>query len=529
VGDERQRRPLKDRLTFRFGVGLCLGAAAILVVVAAWNLNLQRDHMTDFVRITGERAAETIRLSTRDAMLRNSPQELHSIVASLGAQADISHIRIFDREGRITVTTRPDELHTTIEPTAEQCVICHAADPPLAGGASHVRTFQAGNERRLAITSPILNEPDCTTACHAHPPDQKVLGVLDVELSLAAVDTHLAASERQMAAGLLVTVLAVLLLAGFLVWLMVIRPVRGLTEATVRMGRGELAQVPVSTTDEVGALGESWNRMVGELGRARAELQGWSRMLEDRVREKTHELEEAHKRMLVVEKMASLGKLAAVVAHEINNPLAGIATYARLVRKRVGGDGENGRALQLMEEEATRCGGIVRNLLLFSRNSGARFAKHDLGPLVERCLALVRHQADLQEVTLHGDVARGLPALECDSGQIQQLLVGLAMNAIEAMADGGSLAIRAARDGEELVLTISDTGCGIPPEHLEHIFEPFYTTKEEGKGVGLGLAVAYGIVHRHHGRIDIASTPGSGTTFTIRLPLCQPSTVLEQS
>jgi two-component system NtrC family sensor kinase len=263
--------------------------------------------------------------------------------------------------------------------------------------------------------------------------------------------------------------------------------------------------------------------MVTELGRARAELQEWSRTLEARVETKTRELEEAHKGMLVVEKMASLGKLAAVVAHEINNPLAGIGTYARLLRKRAGEGGPNADVLKMMEEEALRCGNIVRNLLLFSRNSGARFCANALAPLVERSVMLVRHQADLQGVAIEVGVPPDLPLLVCDAGQVQQVLVALALNAIEAMPKGGTLGIRARALEGRIVLEVEDTGCGIPAEHQPHVFEPFYTTKEEGKGVGLGLAVVYGIVERHHGRIRFASAEGRGTTFTIELPLEQPS------
>jgi two-component system NtrC family sensor kinase len=262
------------------------------------------------------------------------------------------------------------------------------------------------------------------------------------------------------------------------------------------------------------------------------------------VEEKTQELENAHQRMILVEKMASLGKLAAVVAHEINNPLAGIRTYVRLLRKRwaksvaAGQPGtaaaESGgtardpsQVLELVESEAERCGEIVRNLLLFSRTPGVRFAETEIGPLVERCALLVRHQAELKEVVLTAEVAPGLPQIQCDASQIQQMLLALAMNAIEATASGGSVTLAAAGAPEgtaEVLLTVADTGTGIAAEDQGRIFEPFFTTKEEGSGagVGLGLAVVYGIVRRHHGRIEVESEIGRGTQFKIHLPLTQP-------
>jgi two-component system NtrC family sensor kinase len=227
--------------------------------------------------------------------------------------------------------------------------------------------------------------------------------------------------------------------------------------------------------------------------------------------------------------MASLGKLAAVVAHEVNNPLAGIATYAKLLRRRLekrgdAADPEMTKALELVESEAIRCGNIVRNLLLFSRTPGSRFVEEPIAPLLERCAALVRHQAELQDVTIRVECAPDLPKATCDASQVQQIVLALTMNALEATGRGGVVTLRAARDDDRGVrIEVADTGCGIAAADLPHIFEPFFTTKSEGKGVGLGLAVVYGIVERHHGQVDVDTTPGVGTTFTVRLPLSQPA------
>jgi len=234
----------------------------------------------------------------------------------------------------------------------------------------------------------------------------------------------------------------------------------------------------------------------------------------------------------VVEKMASLGKLAAVVAHEINNPLAGIRTYARLLRRQFASGAappptseqaaETDRILQMVDGEAGRCGDIVRNLLAFSRQSGARFAEEDLAPVIERCRMLLNHQAALLDVTLEARTAPDLPKVVCDGAQVQQVILALALNALEATPSNGRVSIEAAREGDGVKIVVADTGWGIPKEHLDRIFEPFFTTKEAGKGVGLGLAVVYGIVNGHHGRIDVQSELGQGTTFTVHLPARQP-------
>jgi two-component system NtrC family sensor kinase len=526
---------LKDRLAFRIGAGVCAGTAVILFVAGAWNLHLQRAHLTRMVSTSADSIAETIRRSTRDAMMRDDREALRRTIENIAAQPGIERIRIFNKEGRIRTSTKREEVGTLVDIGAEACTACHQRDRPLERleGADRVRIFNDATGRRvLGVIAPIHNEPQCTSGCHAHAPGQSVLGVLDVQLSMAGVDQDLSASERQMVGGLAASVAAVLFLGGFLVWRMVLAPVHRLTGAMARVAGGDLdISIPVASADEIGEMTGSWNAMTGELRRARQALQDWNHTLEGRVAEKARELEAAHGRMLIVEKMASLGKLAAVVAHEINNPLAGIRTYARLLRRRLasaattvapapGPDEETDRILQVVDSEAGRCGEIVRNMLLFSRTPEGRFAPQDLPPVLERCRILLRHQAELLGVELALEVDPELPRVVCDASQMEQMVLALVLNSLEATPPGGRVALKARRDGDGVVIAVSDTGCGIPPESQSRIFEPFFTTKEAGKGVGLGLAVVYGIVTRHHGRIDVSSTVGSGSVFTVHLP-CQ--------
>jgi two-component system NtrC family sensor kinase len=523
---------VKTRLAVRMGIALALGAAAILVLAGAWNLHLQRAHLTQVVGLSADRVAETIRASTRDAMKRNDSDGLHRVIDNLGAQPGVVRIRVFNKEGRIRTSTDPPEVGTLVDTRAEQCVACHAGGQPLdrLERTDRVRTFRGRDGQRvLGVIAPIHNEAQCHSC---HPARQRVLGVLDVQLSMATVEDALVASEWQMAGGLATTVGAMVVLFASLMWGLVLKPVRRLTRAMNAVSQGDLrTRVPITSSDEIGGLAMSWNAMTDELLRSRSELTRWNQALEERVEEKTAELRTAHERMVLVEKMASLGKLAAVVAHEVNNPLAGIRTFARLLRRRLGDHApeeqvreehaEAGRILETIDSEAGRCGDIVRNLLLFSRASAARFAQQDLGAIVDRCQLLLRHQAVLQGVTLEIGTEAGLLAV-CDGAQVQQMLLALAMNGLEACPTGGQVTITAAREGTGFVLRVSDTGSGIAAEDKPHIFEPFFTTKESGKGVGLGLAVVYGIVSRHRGRIDVDSKVGSGTTFSIHLPPLPP-------
>ena len=535
------RRPLKRRLTVRLTIALGLAAGTILMAAGLWNLRLQRSHLTKLVMTAATERAEDIRRATRAAMMRNNPGEVRLIIEAVADQPSIDRIRLYDKKGRIRTSSEAREIGTLVDTVAEQCVVCHQQTQPLEAVERRDKTrifTQPDGSRVLGVIAPIRNELACTeAACHAHPASQKVLGVLDLQLSLAGVDQALATSERQMILSLLGTTVAVLTLGWFLTWRMVLKPVGKLTEAASRVVAGELTtHIPAASEDEIGEMTEAWNTMIARLGRAQIVLERWNKTLEQKVDEKTQELEKAHQQMLQVEKMASLGKLAAVVAHEINNPLTGIGTYAHLLRKRLAratddevgqvsalGD-ETDQILKLIEGESARCGKIVRSLLLFSRTPGPSLADTQLEPLLERCRLLLQPQADRAEVRLALEVQADLPEISCDASQIQQMILALVLNAIEATPAGGSVTISSQFDGstDGVVLRVVDSGRGIPADQLHHIYEPFYTTKEEGRGIGLGLAVVYGIVNRHHGSIDVHSPPGSGTRFTIELPLRQP-------
>jgi two-component system NtrC family sensor kinase len=264
-----------------------------------------------------------------------------------------------------------------------------------------------------------------------------------------------------------------------------------------------------------------------QLRAANEEIVTWAKTLEDRVVQKTKELRSAHEHLLHVGKMASMGTMAAVVAHEVNNPLSGILTYAKLLRKWVGsGQAEHEKrdeamqCLDLIAAESRRCGELVKNLLSLSRIAPMNVQSTDLHAVIDRCLLLVRHQLELVAIELQLKLAEHLPRVSCDPAQIEQVLLALIMNAIDAMPRGGNLWIetRLSNDGTEIEIRVRDDGAGIAPDVLPQIFEPFMTTKENGRGVGLGLAISRGIVGRHNGRIEVESEPGRGTAFTITLP-----------
>ena len=244
-----------------------------------------------------------------------------------------------------------------------------------------------------------------------------------------------------------------------------------------------------------------------------------------------HRLErevEDQARVLHQDKMISLGRLAASVVHEINNPLSGILNYCRLMIRILSRgvlSGENrekfGTYLDLIEKESARCSEIVSNLLTFSRKSPATIGPVSLDNLLQRSIQLIQHKMELSHIRLETQIAPDLPEILGDSNQLQQSIINLVFNAIDAMPKGGTIYLSVARQAADhaVVLEVRDTGTGIAEKHLPHIFEPFYTTKDEGYGVGLGLSTVYGIVENHRGRIEVESKPGEGTCFRLWFPI----------
>jgi two-component system, NtrC family, sensor kinase len=526
-----------DRLTHSLSAKLI--SLLLLVMVGIFgllgylNIRLHRQHLEAATLTSAERVSDVIKRSTSYYMLRNDREGMYHAMATMADEPGMVRVRIFDREGQISYSSDPSEVGHTVDKSAEACYGCHTRSQPLArlNRPDRFRIYRDGTGQRiLGVITPIENQASCSNAvCHAHPAGQKILGVLDTNLSLAKADAQLAQTSWRMLAYTLLALLDISLLTWLFVWRLVGRPLKHLKDGTKELAGGNLGyQLEVESTDEAGELATSFNRMSLQLRSANEEIVAWAKTLEDRVDRKTRELKRAHEHVLHVEKMATIGKMAAVVAHEINNPLSGILTYARLVKKWIErGEAETSKkkdaeqSLDLIAEESRRCGDLVRNLLTFSHTTPMNVQSTDLNSVVDRGLRLITHQLELNGVELHRELSLDLPQIQCDPGQIEQVVLALIMNSIDAMPRGGNLWVstRARADFTELAIQVRDDGSGIPPEILPQIFEPFLTTKETGRSVGLGLAVSQNIVEGHRGRIEVQSELGKGTTFTVTLPI----------
>jgi two-component system NtrC family sensor kinase len=535
-GARRRKESVKGLRSINLSLKLTICLIGMMVsifsVLGYRSVRLQRHNLEDVTLAAGDRIGEIIKRSTRFGMLNNHTEQVHETIKAIAAQPGINKIRIYNEEGRVSFSTDEKEAVTQVDKQAEACYGCHTAEQPLTrlNRPDRVRIYRINGERILGLINPIENEPSCyNAACHAHPPEKQILGVVDVTLSLARVDETIVEGRRQLILNFIAAIVIISLMVGALIWWMVNRPVKQLIVGTKRVAAGDLDyKINVGSQDEVGQLAASFNRMTGALQRADAALNDWARTLETRVEEKTAELKQAHEHILRVERMASIGKLAAIVAHEINNPLAGILVYAKLLLKKLGKTNGAGPAdetfrphLDMIATESARCGDIVKNLLQFSRQTRTNLEPNDLNDIICQSVRLVQHKIDLMGVEIALQLDDACRRVTCDAQQIKQAMVALLINACEAMRPGEGrliVSLLSLPDQRAVEIRITDNGIGMDEETRRQIFEPFFTTKEQGKGVGLGLAVVYGIITNHAGEIEVESAPGCGTTFIIRLP-----------
>ncbi len=509
---------------------LFVAMTVIFLLFGYFSVRLHRKHLEEAALVSAEQQSEVLRRSASRYMLRNDRVGLYEMMINMADQPGFVRVRIMNPQGVISYSTSPTEVGNSVDKSAEACYGCHAQSQPLTllNRSDRFRVYRAENSRILGVITPIENQPACSNAaCHAHPASIQVLGVLDTDLSLERIDRSLAQERRTMFVYTAFAMIAVIALSGLFVRVVVHNPLHALKSGTEEVTAGALGlQIAVKSQDEVGDLARAFNQMSARLQLAQAEITAWARTLEVRVEEKTRELKQAHQRMLHVEKMATIGKMAAVVAHEINNPLSGILTYSKLVKRWIENHAaglprkdEMASSLDIVAIESKRCGELVKNLLSFSRVSPMNLAWCDLHQVLDRCIRLVQHKMDMAAIQVTLDLAPGLPQVYCDPAQIEQVVLATVINAIDAMPQGGNLWLSTStRDASTIELTIRDDGMGIPPEHLPHIFEPFYTTKEAG-GSGLGLAISQNIVERHGGSIDLQSAVGQGTRITVVLPI----------
>ena len=279
--------------------------------------------------------------------------------------------------------------------------------------------------------------------------------------------------------------------------------------------------------DDMRMVGQAFNNMLDNLQKANEELENWSQQLEYKVQKKSEELGAAQNELMHVERLASLGKLSSSVAHDINNPLSGILIYTKLLYKQLNSPDLSIakrdsmlKHLRLIENETKRCGDIVKSLLDFSRKDQDDFEPRHLHQILQDTFDLMIHPIHIANIHFESDFSAKADLIQCSPNQIKQACVALLVNASEATVENGEILIKTRNpDEDSIMFEISDNGLGIAPEDIGHIFEPFFSTKQNASGIGLGLAIVHGIVQNHKGKIQVKSVVGKGTTISISIPL----------
>ncbi len=520
---------LWNRLSLRLIVSISVILICILSVYTYILINDLDEHLTNNSFKHAYNISEVIKKSTRYSMLLNRREDVHQIIKTIGTEEDVRGIRIYNKQGDIIFSTDSSELDKKVDVTAEACIVCHNAEVPLntLNNQDKIRIFTVQNHQRvLGLINPIDNEEDCSSAdCHAHSPKIQFLGVLDVMVSLSSLDSIKTETTRTTIINSGIITITIAAVCGIFIILLVNVPMRKLSKGIEEIGKGNLDyRIPVESKDELGKMAKRFNEMSSKLKEAYESIKEWSETLNEKVNEKTEELKNIYNQVNQIEKLASLGKLSATVAHELNNPLEGILTYSKLISKKLktNGNGETGtlvKYLDLITDETARCGRIVKDLLLFSQKGDEKLVKENLISIIDNSITIIDHHLEMHGHSLVKEYESEEVIVLCDPQKLKQAFIALFMNAIEAMHFPGKVTIKVYRENHSAIVKIKDEGSGISAKDLPQIFEPFFSTKEAAQGTGLGLAVTYGIITGHSGRISVEETSPTGTTFKIELPL----------
>lgn len=518
---------------------LVIGLLAAVILFSWLVIRNNREELLEQTMSQAAQLSEVIIKSTRYAMLQNRPDYVDKIIQDVGAQEDIDRVRILSKSGAIIHSSKLFEIGSQVDQEAESCTACHVDEKINKRSRMVGRPrvfFDEDGRRMLGSTAVIQNEPSCSDGgCHRHSADQTVLGVLDIVFPLDKIDQTIRSNKLTIFSFALGFVIAAGVLVAILIHRIIYLPLRDLQQGAVKLARGELEQtIPVRSPDEFGQLAASFNSMTEALRRSHAELKEWGTTLEQKVEEATRELHLAQAEAARGEKLASVGLLAAGIAHELNNPLTGVLTFSHLVRKQLPDGSPEAEDLDLVIQETKRCSAIIRRLLDFAREKTPTKTFADLNKLIEQTAHLIEQSAQVENIELIFNFDPNLPLVWIDEDLLKQVVMNMLVNAQHAIEGAGSITISTRNlpdyrkeDGTQVPMVeivIADTGHGIPEADLSKVFDPFFTTKGVGKGTGLGLSVSHGTITAHGGSIEVDSTVGKGTTFRILIPVGQPET-----
>ncbi len=468
---------------------------------------------------------EIVKRSIDYGMLTYHTTMVQHTVESIAQTEQVMLVRIFNSKGRIAYSSRKEDIGKILEANAPIFKSYHSASgTPVATSSWSVIKSPEGY-RILTTALPIYNQMECyTSACHAHSQKEKVLGIIEARLSLQSLDTRIKQNKMTLTLYVLGFLVISTVVLSIILWNIISKPLGILTRGMRQVAAGNLVcTVNIDTKDEIGEHAKVFNAMTSELSKTKKELVEWGQTLEKKVEVEKDEIQKAQAQLIHSAKLASLGRMAAGVAHEINNPLTGVVTFSYLLRDRFPEWSQDRADIEVIIEQANRCSTIIKGLLSFARATTVDKALVNINELLKNSLNMVSHKADFFNINVILDLDESLSHVNANSSQIQQVFLNVIMNAADAMEGKGTLTLctrKVTENGKPFAeVEFTDTGQGMSEEDKTKLFEPFFTTKPVGKGTGLGLSISHGIIHDHAGNICVKSKVGEGTSFFVRLPL----------
>jgi len=505
---------------------LLLAMFTLLFIFLAWVIfSLSNNYLETVTTGCGRRVAGLINQTISNTMLSGNHEDIPPAIDRIQSIPGMSAIRIYDSHGVLKYQTAIPGSEGSLFP----CSSCHSNKQNWVpkNQEIHIHTLADHAGRALILQVPILSQPSCLgSSCHQVQSTSAALGLTEIILPLNKMDAILHHVLYEYV--LIVILFLLLLMTGLMLFVQYRfnRPLHRIVATSRAVTSGDSSvRVDLHPHDllDMQEVGRAFNQMLESLDTSRRELQRWSRELEQKVRNKSEDFARTQHEIYQIERMASLGKLSSSVAHEINNPLAGVLTYAKLVSRILKSPDLTAakqasvlKHLEMIQSETTRCGNIVKGLLDFSRDSSSKFVLLHLNSVLDETEHLIKHSFQISNVQLVTDFSAANDMIFANGHQIIQACLAVLTNALEASSGDGDNQVTYRSynpDIRHIVIEIKDQGIGIPPEDLDHIFEPFFSRKKEMSGIGLGLAVTYGILEQHGAKVAVKSVHGSGTSI----------------
>jgi len=502
--------------------------------------SVNEQYLNTVIRQSGSNIGSIVEGALYHSMLENDKSALQNTLDIINTLPGIDEVNMYDSRDSLVYSSFinvSDNGHSN-----PNCISCHVSISSMFQGKGKAYEIISVNSdclmnkndngsRHLLIRSPIMNERSCyTSSCHAHQETDTLLGSLVIKIPLEAQDRAIQKSSSEF---FLLAILATILLVSFMLFFTrkrIKNPLNELVRVSVAVASGDKStriEIKPNQLDDMRTVSEAFNDMLDNLHNASVELENWSQQLEYKVQKKSEELGAAQNELMHVERLASLGKLSSSVAHEINNPLSGILIYTKLLYKQVSNPELYAskrdsmlKHLKLIENETKRCGDIVKGLLDFSRKDQDDFEPKHIHETLKETYELMTHPIKIANISFLTDFSAKSDFIYCNPNQIKQACIAILVNASEAVRENGEIIMRTKNpDDDTITFEISDNGSGIADEDIPHIFEPFFSTKQDVSGIGLGLSIVHGIIQNHKGKIQVQSELGHGTTISVNLPL----------